>query len=54
MHKARYLGNEAWTEAWWISWYAVRKDDVIWVQHSGGIHGFITNVCFDPKEITAR
>jgi len=50
MHKARYLGNEAWTEAWCISWYAVRKDDVIWVQHSGGLHGFITNVCFDPKE----
>jgi hypothetical protein len=50
MHKARYLGNEAWTEAWCISWYAVRKDDVIWVQHSGGIHGFTTNICFDPKE----
>jgi CubicO group peptidase (beta-lactamase class C family) len=50
MHKARYLGNEAWTEAWCISWYAVRKDDVIWVQHSGGLHGFITNICFDPKE----
>jgi D-alanyl-D-alanine carboxypeptidase len=50
MHQARYLGNEAWTEAWCISWYAVRKDDVIWVQHSGGLHGFITNICFDPKE----
>jgi hypothetical protein len=22
---------------------------VVWVQHSGGLHGFITNVCFDPK-----
>ena len=50
MHEARYLGNEAWTEAWCISWYAVRKDDVIWVQHSGGLHGFTTNICFDPKE----
>lgn len=50
MHAARYLGNEAWTEAWCIAWYAVRKEDVIWVQHSGGIHGFITSVCFDPKE----
>jgi CubicO group peptidase (beta-lactamase class C family) len=49
MHTARYLGNEEWTEAWGISWYAVRKDDVVWVQHSGGLHGFITNVCFDPK-----
>jgi hypothetical protein len=50
MHAARYLGNEAWTEAWGITWYAVRKDGVTWVQHSGGIHGFNTNVCFDPKE----
>jgi CubicO group peptidase (beta-lactamase class C family) len=46
----RYLGDEAWTEAWCIAWYAQRKDDVIWVQHSGGLHGFITHVCFDPKE----
>jgi CubicO group peptidase (beta-lactamase class C family) len=50
MHRPRYLGNEAWTEAWGIAWYAVRRDDVIWVQHSGGLHGFLTNVCFDPKE----
>jgi D-alanyl-D-alanine carboxypeptidase len=50
MHTARYLGNEDWTEAWGISWYAARKDGVTWVQHSGGMHGFITNVCFDPKE----
>lgn len=49
MHKARYLGNEEWTEAWCISWYAVRRDHVIWVQHSGGLHGFNSNVCFDPK-----
>ena len=50
MHRPRYLGDEAWTEAWGISWYAHRRDDVIWVQHSGGLHGFTTNVCFDPKE----
>jgi len=50
MHKARYLGNDEWTEAWCISWYAVHKDDVVWVQHSGGFYGFTTNVCFDPKE----
>jgi D-alanyl-D-alanine carboxypeptidase len=49
MHTARYLGNDEWTEAWCISWYAVRREDVAWVQHSGGLHGFITNVCFDPK-----
>ena len=50
MHTARYLGNEEWTEAWGITWYAVRKDGVTWVQHSGGLNGFITNACFDPKE----
>jgi CubicO group peptidase (beta-lactamase class C family) len=50
MHTARYLGDAAWTEAWCISWYARRRDDVIWVQHSGGLHGFITNVCFHPKD----
>ena len=50
MHTARYLGNEEWTEAWGSSWYAARKDGVTWVQQSGGMHGFITNICFDPKE----
>jgi len=46
MHGPRYLGDEMWTEAWCISWYAKRKDDVVWIQHSGGLPGFITNVCF--------
>jgi len=46
MHLPRYLGNEAWTEAWCIGWYAERKDDTVWVQHSGGLPGFTTNVCF--------
>jgi CubicO group peptidase (beta-lactamase class C family) len=50
MHTARYLGDDAWTEAWAIAWYAKRRDDVIWVQHSGGLHGFTSNACFDPKE----
>jgi YD repeat-containing protein len=49
MHTARYLGNAEWTEAWCIAWYAVRRGEVVWVQHSGGLHGFITNVCFDLK-----
>jgi len=49
MHKPRYLSDDEWTRAWGISWYAVRKDDVIWIQHSGGLPGFITGVCFDPK-----
>lgn len=48
MHVPRYLGNAEWTEAWCIAWYAVRKDDVIWIQHSGALHGFRSNACFDP------
>ena len=50
MHRPRYLADEAFTEAFGIAWYALRRDDVVWVQHSGRLHGFITNVCFDPKE----
>jgi CubicO group peptidase (beta-lactamase class C family) len=46
MHRPRYLGDETWTEAWGISWYAMRKEDVVWIQHSGGLPGFVTNVCF--------
>jgi CubicO group peptidase (beta-lactamase class C family) len=48
MHRARYLGDDTWTEAWGIAWYVLRKGDVIWVQHGGGIHGFNASVCFDP------
>ena len=50
MHRPRYLGDEAWTEAWCIAWYAMRRNDVVWVQHSGGLPGFITNVCFRPGD----
>lgn len=49
MHKPRYLSDETWTQAWGISWYAVRKDDVTWVQHSGGLHGFTSNACFERE-----
>ncbi|HKV89055.1 MAG TPA: serine hydrolase domain-containing protein [Candidatus Dormibacteraeota bacterium] len=49
MHVPRYIGDEAWTEAWCIAWYATRKGDVVWIQHSGGLHGFRTDVCFDPE-----
>ncbi|HET6849067.1 MAG TPA: serine hydrolase domain-containing protein [Gaiellales bacterium] len=49
MQRPRYLGDAGWTEAWAIGWYALRRDDVIWVTHSGGLHGFISNVCFDPE-----
>ena len=50
MHTPRYLANETWTEAFAVSWYAVRRGDVIWTQHSGGLYGFITNVCFRAEE----
>ncbi len=50
MHRPRYLSDEAWKEAFCISWYAARRNEQVWVQHSGGLHGFVTNVCFDPKE----
>ncbi|MGD0852720.1 MAG: serine hydrolase domain-containing protein [Acidimicrobiales bacterium] len=48
MHKPRYLVDELWNRAWGITWYGVRRDDGIWIQHSGGWQGFITDVCFDP------
>ena len=47
MHKPRYLSDEDWSSAWGITWYSVRKDDVTWVQHSGGLPGFTSNACFD-------
>src|SRR5262252_8239318 len=47
MHKPRYLSDEDWSTAWGVSWYSVRKDDVTWVQHSGGLPGFQSNACFD-------
>jgi len=50
MQTARYLQDPEWTTAWGIAWYAARRGEVIWVQHSGGLPGFVTNVCFDPKE----
>jgi len=50
MHRPRYLGDERWTEAWCVAWYAMRRDDAIWIQHSGGLPGFVTNVCFRPGD----
>ena len=52
MHKPRYLGND-WTPAWGISWYAVHRDDIVRIQHSGSLPGFTSNVCFDPEEQVA-
>jgi CubicO group peptidase (beta-lactamase class C family) len=50
MHRPRYLEGDAWEEAWCIGWYAVRKGETVWIQHSGGLPGFITNACFRSKE----
>ena len=49
MHKPRYLGDDGWKEAYGISWYAIHKDDVTWIQHAGGLNGFVTNTCFDRE-----
>jgi CubicO group peptidase (beta-lactamase class C family) len=54
MHKSRYLADDGWTTAWGISWCGNRRDDVIWIWHSGGLPGFTTTVCFDPgKQVGA-
>jgi D-alanyl-D-alanine carboxypeptidase len=50
MQRPRYLEGEKWEEAWAIGWYAVRKGETVWLQHSGGLPGFITNACFRAKE----
>ncbi len=50
MHKARYLVDDSWTEALGITWFSVRKDDAVWVQHSGGLRGFNSNACFDADQ----
>ena len=50
MHKPRYLVDPEWTRAWAIGWYARRRENAVWIMHSGGHYGFITNACFDPKE----
>ena len=50
MHKPRYLTDDEWLNAWCIGWYARRREDTVWIMHSGGYYGFITNACFEPKE----
>ena len=50
MQRPRYLEGDKWEEAWAIGWYAVRKGETVWLQHSGGLPGFITNACFRAKE----
>ncbi len=50
MHQPRYLADDTWTTAWGISWCGVRRDDVTWIQHSGGVPGFSSTVCFEPAQ----
>ncbi len=50
MHKPRYLADDGWRKAWGISWCGNRLGDAIWIQHSGGLPGFTSTVCFDPRE----
>jgi CubicO group peptidase (beta-lactamase class C family) len=50
MHRPRYLADDDWASAWGISWSAHRQDDVSWIQHSGGLPGYTTSVCFDPGQ----
>ena len=47
MHTPRYLADPDWTRAWGISWFATRKDGVVWIQHDGGLPGFTSTACFD-------
>lgn len=49
MHTPRYLADEGWNAAYGIAWAAWRRGSVVWIQHSGALHGFRSNVCFDPK-----
>ncbi len=49
MHAPRYLEANDWTRAWGLSWCAVRRDETVWIQHSGRLPGFSTAVCFNPE-----
>ena len=49
MHRPRYLTDDEWTRAWCIGWYARRREDVVWIMHTGGYYGFATAACFEPK-----
>ncbi len=48
MHRPHYLADESWTRAWGISWCGNRRDDAVWIQHSGWLPGFTSMICFDP------
>jgi CubicO group peptidase (beta-lactamase class C family) len=47
MHQPHYLIDDAWTQARGIGWFAVRREDAVWIQHSGGLPGYRSNACFD-------
>jgi CubicO group peptidase (beta-lactamase class C family) len=52
MHRPRYLASDDWSQAWGISWYAIRRNERVWVQHSGSLPGYSSTVCFDPVSKT--
>jgi hypothetical protein len=47
MHQPHYLVDAAWTQARGIGWGAYRREDAVWIQHSGGLPGYRSNACFD-------
>jgi CubicO group peptidase (beta-lactamase class C family) len=50
MRRPRHIYSETWTEAFCIGWYARRRGEETWIGHSGGLPGFITNVCFHRED----
>jgi CubicO group peptidase (beta-lactamase class C family) len=48
MHQPRYLADDGWTQAWGISWFGRRRDNGVWILHSGWLPGFSSTMCFDP------
>ncbi len=50
MQRPRYLSDAGWTSAMGIGWSAVRTERAVWIQHSGGLPGYTSCVCFHPAD----
>jgi hypothetical protein len=50
MQTARYLSDDAWNEAWCVSWYATRRGESIWIGHAGMLDGFTSYAGFLPAQ----
>ena len=46
MHRMRILTDDAWTEAFGLGFYGVRKGEHVYVGHSGGFFGFTSDFRF--------